>query len=61
MLYWSASDYCDVTLTYRVQEGVDPKLDFAKKIIMESDLSDLSYLYRFGAYIPRKRRRQRRS
>ena len=40
-----------MTLTYRVQEGVDPKLDFAKKIIMESDLSDLSYLYRFGAYI----------
>ena len=51
VLYWSASDYCDVTLTYRVQEGVDPKLDFAKKIIMESDLSDLSYLYRFGSYI----------
>ena len=51
ILYWSASDYCDVTLTYRVREGVDPTLDFAKKIIMESDLSDLSYLYRFGAYI----------
>ena len=51
VLYWSASDYCDVTLTYRVQEGVDPRLDFAKKIIMESDLSDLSYLYRFGSYI----------
>ena len=51
VLYWSASDYCDVTLTYRVREGVDPTLDFAKKIIMESDLSDLSYLYRFGAYI----------
>lgn len=26
-------------------------LDFAKKIIMGSDLSDLSYLYRFGEYI----------
>ena len=51
VLYWSASDYCDVTLTYRVREGVDPTLDFAKKIIMESDLSDLSYLYRFGEYI----------
>ena len=51
VLYWSASDYCDVTLTYRVREGVDPTLDFAKKIIMESELSDLSYLYRFGEYI----------
>lgn len=51
VLYWSASDYCDVTLTYRVREGVDSSLDFAEKIIMESDLSDLSYLYRFGEYI----------
>lgn len=51
VLYWCASDYCDVTLTYRIRESVDPGLDFAKKIIMESDLSDLSYLYRFGEYI----------
>ena len=30
---------------------MDPSLDFAKKIIMEQDLSDLSYLYRFGEYV----------
>lgn len=51
VLYWCESDYCDVTLPYRIREGVDPSLDFAKRIIMESDLSDLSYLYRFGEYI----------
>ena len=51
VLYWCVSDYCDVTLTYRIRECLDPSLDFAKKIIMESDLSDLSYLYRFGEYI----------
>lgn len=51
ILYWCMSDYCDVTLTYRIQEGLDPNMDFAKKIIMESDLSDLSYLYQFGEYI----------
>ncbi len=51
ILYWCMSDYCDVTLTYRVRESLDPKMDFAKKIIMESDLNDLSYLYRFGEYI----------
>ncbi len=51
ILYWCMSDYCDVTLTYRTQEGLDPALDFAKKIIMESNLNDLSYLYRFGEYI----------
>ena len=43
VLYWCVSDYCDVTLTYRIRECLDPSLDFAKKIIMESDLSDLSY------------------
>lgn len=51
VLYWCVSDYCDVTLTYRIRESVDPSLDFAKKIIMEQDLSDLSYLYRFGEYV----------
>lgn len=51
VLYWCISDYCDVTLTYRIRESVDPGLKFAEKIIMESDLSDLSYLYRFGDYI----------
>ena len=51
ILYWCMSDYCDVTLTYRIQESLDPKMDFAKSIIMEEDLQDLSYLYQFGEYI----------
>ncbi len=50
-LYYYVSDYCDVTVARRVREQVDPSLDFAVKIIMESDLSDLRYLYRFGEYI----------
>ena len=51
VLYWFFSDYTDVTLTYRIREQLDPNLSFAKDIIMESDLSDLRYLYRFGEYI----------
>ena len=51
VLYWCISDYCDVTLTYRIREALDPSLDLARRIIMESDLNDLSYLYRFGEYI----------
>lgn len=51
VLYWFVSDYCDYTVAYRVREGVDPALTFAKDIIMDSDLSDLRYLYRFGEYI----------
>lgn len=51
VLYWFHSDYTDVTLTYRIREQLDPQLSFARDIIMESDLSDLRYLYRFGEYI----------
>lgn len=51
ILYWFHSDYTDVTLAYRIREQLDPELTFAKDIIMESDLSDLRYLYRFGEYI----------
>lgn len=51
ILYWCMSDYCDVTLTYRIREGLDPEMDFARRIIMTADLNDLSYLYQFGEYI----------
>lgn len=51
VLYWFFSDYTDVTLTYRIREQLDPGLSFARDIIMESDLKDLRYLYRFGEYV----------
>lgn len=50
-LYYFVSDYCDVTLTYRIREMLDPSLDFALNIIMNHDLNDLRYLYQFGEYI----------
>ena len=50
-LYYFVSDYCDRMLPWRVRETLDPSLDFGKSIIMDSDLSDLRYLYRFGEYI----------
>ena len=34
-----------------VREQLDPSLDFAVRIIMDSDLTDLRYLYRYGEYI----------
>lgn len=51
IVYWYVSDYSDQTLAYRIREAVDPTLDFAVKIIMEEDLTDLRYLYRYGEYI----------
>ncbi|MBQ5559452.1 MAG: aminopeptidase [Lachnospiraceae bacterium] len=50
-IYYYVSDYCDMTIPKRVREMLDPSLSFATEIIMESDLNDLRYLYRFGEYI----------
>lgn len=50
-VYWYVSDYSDDHMEYRVRELLDPELDFATRIIMDSDLDDVRYLYRFGEYI----------
>ncbi|MEG0216085.1 MAG: leucyl aminopeptidase, partial [Hungatella sp.] len=57
ILYWFVSDYSDLTVTYRVREGLDPTLSFAVDLITNSDLSDLRYLYRFGEYIGESERK----
>ena len=54
VIYWFNSDYTDVTLTYRIREQLDAGLTFARDIILERDLSDLRYLYRYGEYISRE-------
>lgn len=50
-IYWFLYDYADDWAGYRVRELVDPELDFATSIIMDSDLTDLRYLYAYGDYI----------
>lgn len=50
-LYWYVSDYSDEVMEHRVREQLDINEDFAINIIMNSDLSDVRYLYRFGEYI----------
>ncbi len=44
-------DYYETECALRIKQLVDPSEDFALRIIMEADLSDPSYLYRFGEYI----------
>ena len=51
ILYWFISDYSDLTVDNRVQEAIDPSLNFAANLIVNSDFKDLRYLYRFGEYI----------
>ena len=51
ILYWYASDYCDVFLADRIEEQIDPECSFAADIIEHADLETDDYLYRFGEYI----------
>jgi len=51
IIYWFISDNSDNTVTYRIREAVDPQLDFAARIIIEEDLEDLRYLYKYGEYV----------
>ena len=51
ILYWYASDYCDVFAADRICDQIDPSRDFAKNIIENADLTNTEYLYSFGEYI----------
>lgn len=50
-LYWFLSDYAKQEGREVILNQIDPSRDFAKKIIMESDLTDLRYLYYYGEYV----------
>ncbi|MBO6242410.1 MAG: aminopeptidase [Butyrivibrio sp.] len=51
IMYWFYSDYAEDERKIRFAQMVAPTSDYARDIIMDSDLSDLRYLYRFGEYI----------
>src|SRR5699024_389151 len=51
IIYWYASDYCDVFLADRILEQIDPEYSFAAEIIENADLDSDEYLYRFGEYV----------
>lgn len=51
IFYWYINDYCQEMVEQRIRAGVDSEEDFAVRLIMDSDLTDLRYLYQFGEYI----------
>jgi hypothetical protein len=51
ILYWFYSDYAEEERRLRFGQMVAPEEDYARDLIMNSDLKDPSYLYRFGEYI----------
>lgn len=50
-LYWYVSDYYEAEFEEKSMALLDADRDFARRIIMESELSDLRYLYWFGEYV----------
>lgn len=51
IVYWFVSDYSEPSAEKRLRERLCPEEDFALRIIMDSNLEDLRYLYYFGEYI----------
>lgn len=51
IFYWYFHDYSEIFHEESIRRLINPKEDFETKIVMESDLSDLSYLYAYGAHI----------
>lgn len=50
-IYSFMHDYVEIVAEKRVKHLVNPEDDFFLSILMESDLNDLSYLYRYGKYV----------
>ena len=50
-IYWFLYDYAEEFCADYVRQSLNPDLRFATDIIMNSDLTDLRYLYRYGEYV----------
>lgn len=50
-IYAFERDYSEIIVTERLKSQLDSSMDFALNIVMQSDFSDLSYLYYYGDYI----------
>lgn len=50
-MYWFVSDYSETTAQWRVATQVAPAHDFAVRIVMDSDLNDVRYLYKYGEFV----------
>ena len=51
IMYWFYSDYAEEERRVRFAQIVNPEKDYFRDIIMNSDLTDIRYLYKFGEYI----------
>ncbi len=57
IIYWFFHDYSEVFVERKITRQVNPEDDFFVSVIMQEDLSDLRYLYRYGHYISENERK----
>lgn len=50
-IYWFEKDNSDVFMKNHIEEILNPELSYATNIVMESNLTDLRYLYMYGEYV----------
>ncbi len=50
-LYWFNSDYAENFMASLAAEQYNPEMSFARDIIMNANMKDTDYLYRYGEYI----------
>ncbi len=50
-LYWFVNDYAEDAALRRIQESVSPEGCFAARVLMDSDLTDVRFLYAYGEYV----------
>lgn len=50
-IYWFCHDYSEIFTGEMIRQMVSEKEDFLKDIVMNSDLTDLTYLYLSGHYV----------
>lgn len=50
-IYYYMYDYADILVADRIIETISSEDTFAVDIVMENDLSDIRYLYKYGEYI----------
>ncbi len=51
ILYWSASDYLDLSSEREIREMLCPKRGVWYDIVKSADLNDVRYLYAYGEYV----------
>lgn len=50
-IYWYFHDYSEIIHEAAIRRLIDSQEDFATEIVMQADLSNPAYLYRYGEYV----------